>query len=133
MPLLDLRINDALEETWRDFTAYVARRFTDEIRAEKWEWPRDPSPRDIKDTGDLQRSLDIDIKQGQLLSEFTWKAPYAPYVHDGAVFKRPGADGNPITMPPRPWTRPVLRDAETLQRYFRLRFAMAMRNRRGQQ
>ena len=58
MPL-DLRIDDALNEAWDDFSAYLGRRFTKEISDEKWDWPRDPSPRDIVDTGNLRRSLRI--------------------------------------------------------------------------
>lgn len=133
MPLLDLRIDDALQETWDDFTAYMAKRFTNEISAAKWDWPREPSPRDIVDTGNLRRSLRVSSTVGRRLSaEFTWTAPYAPVVHDGAVFKSTDANGNPRTLTARPWTRPVLRDAATLRRYFALRFRLAMKRRAKQ-
>jgi hypothetical protein len=133
MPLLDLRIDDALQETWDDFTAYMAKRFTQEIRAVKWDWPREPSPRDIIDTGNLRDSLRISPRQGgELRTEFRWEAPYAPWVHDGAAFKRTDAEGNPRTLTARPWTRPVLRDAATLRRYFALRFRLAMKRRAEQ-
>lgn len=132
MPL-DLRIDDALNETWDDFSAYLGRRFTQEISAEKWEWPREPTPRDIVDTGNLRRSLRITRGISQPLETyFDWTAPYAAVVHDGAVFKATDAEGNARTMPARPWTRPVLYDRETLLKYFRARFSLAMRQRAGQ-
>lgn len=133
MPL-DLRIDDALNEAWDDFSAYVGRRFTKEITDEKWEWPREPSPRDIVDTGNLRRSLRITrgLNPNQLETYFDWTAPYAATVHDGAVFKATDAEGNARTMPARPWTRPVLYDRATLARYFQARFALAMRRRAGQ-
>lgn len=133
MPL-DLRIDDALNEAWDDFSAYLGRRFTKEISDEKWDWPRDPSPRDIVDTGNLRRSLRITrgLDQTQLETYFDWTAPYAATVHDGAVFKATDAEGNARSMPARPWTRPVLYDRQTLTRYFQARFALAMRRRAGQ-
>jgi hypothetical protein len=133
MPL-DLRIDDALNEAWDDLSAYMGRRFTAEITAEKWDWPRDPSPRDIVDTGNLRRSLRITrgVNQRQPETYFDWTAPYAAMVHDGAVFRATDADGNARSMTARPWTRPVLYDRATLARYFQARFALAMRRRAGQ-
>lgn len=132
MPL-DLRIDDALNEAWDDFSAYLGRRFTNEISAEKWEWPREPTPRDIVDTGNLRRSLRITRGLGkELETYFDWTAPYAAVVHDGAVFKSTDAEGNARSMPARPWTRPVLYDRAALARYFQARFALAMRRRAGQ-
>lgn len=132
MPMVDLQINDALNEAWDDFSAYMARRFTAEITAEKWDWPRDPSPRDIVDTGNLRKSLRVTrgIDPSKLETYFDWTAPYASAVHDGAVFKATDSEGNPRTATARPWTRPVLYDKAKLQAYFRARFAMAMRRRR---
>jgi hypothetical protein len=131
MPMIDLSVNEALREAWNDLSAYMAKRFTQEISDEKWLWPRDPSPRDIVDTGNLRRSLRVSQPPDPALlqTDFHWTAPYAAVVHDGAVFRRTDADGNPMSMPARPWTRPVLYDRATIQRYFRARFALAMRNR----
>lgn len=131
MAEIDLRIDDALREAWNDLSAYMAKRFTQEIGAEKWAWPREPSPRDIVDTGNLRKSLRVTqpLDPKKLETYFTWAAPYAGPVHDGAVFKKTDADGNPITLPARPWTRPVLYDRAKIQAYFRMRFALAMRNR----
>lgn len=132
MPL-DLRIDDALNEAWDDFSAYLGRRFTKEISDEKWDWPREPTPRDIVDTGNLRRSLRITRGLSQELETyFDWTAPYAAVVHDGAVFKATDAEGNARSMPARPWTRPVLYDRGTLTRMFQARFALAMRRRAGQ-
>lgn len=124
-------INDALDETIRDLGAFMGRLFTKEIRDPKWAWPRDPSPRDIVDTGNLAKSLRIEVIQGPLGPEvlFIWTAPYAPPVHDGAVFKRTDEQGNPITMPARPWTRPVLYDKAKILNYTQQRFALSLRRR----
>lgn len=133
MPLeINLQIDEPLQEAWNDLTAQLARRFTREIRAEQWPWPNEPSPRDIVDTGNLAKSLRISqsIQRGALQSTFQWTAPYSAWVHDGAVYKRTDANGNPMTMTARPWTRPVLYDREWIQRYFALRFALAMKQRR---
>jgi hypothetical protein len=133
MPL-DFRVDDALQEAWQDLAVYMGRRFTKEITAEKWGWPRDPSPRDIVDTGNLRRSMRITNGLGKknLETFFEWTAPYAPAVHDGAVFKATDAEGNPRTLTARPWTRPVLQDSPAIQRYLRARFALAMRRRAKQ-
>lgn len=133
-PGINNALNEALNEAWDDFAAYLARRFTQEITEAKWDWPRDPSPRDIVDTGNLRRSLRITrgLNPDQLETYFDWMAPYASTVHDGAVFKATDSEGNPRTMPARPWTRPVLYDRATLARYFQARFALAMRRRAGQ-
>lgn len=128
---IDLRIDEALREAFNDLTAYLARRFTQEIGDEKWEWPREPSPRDIKDTGNLQKSLRVSqaLDPRKLEATFHWAAPYAAHVHDGAVFKATDENGNARSMPARPWTRPVLYDRAKIQNYFKLRFALSMRNR----
>lgn len=126
---LDLRINEPLEQAFNDLTAWLATRFTREISQAKWQWPRDPSPRDIVDKGGLRKSLRISqpLQRGSLVSVFQWTAPYAPHVHDGAIFKRTDAEGNPLTLTARPWTRPVLRDSAAIRKFFQLRFALAMK------
>jgi hypothetical protein len=129
---LDFRVDDALKEAWDDLSAYLGRRFTGEITAEKWGWPTDPVIRDIVDTGNLRRSLRITqaAEEKSLDTTFEWTAPYAPAVHDGAVFRATDKEGNARTLTARPWTRPVLRDREKIAKYFQMRFALAMRNRR---
>lgn len=128
-------LDEALEETFNDLAAFLAKKFTEEIRAEKWTWPNRPSPRDIVDTGNLAKSLRVEPatveSDGRILLEFFWTAPYAAVVHDGAVFRRPDAQGNLRTMPARPWTRPVLYQREKIQAYVRKRLALAMRRRQG--
>jgi hypothetical protein len=134
MPMLDLRINDALDETFDDLAAELARRFTAEIRAAKWAWPTDPSPRDIVDSGNLAKSLRVSratTLDHRLEILFAWTATnkgrgYAAAVHDGAVFKRTGPNGEALTMPARPWTRPVLYDRAKIQEYVARRFALAI-------
>jgi hypothetical protein len=131
---LDFRVDDALKEAWDDLSAYLARRFTSEITAEKWAWPNEPVIRDIVDTGNLRRSLRVTqaAEAKRLDTSFEWTAPYAPAVHDGAVFRATDSEGNARTLTARPWTRPVIRDREKIAKYFRMRFVMAMRRRAGQ-
>ena len=129
MPMADLRINEALDETFDDLATYLARRFTAEIRAAKWNWPTDPSPRDIVDSGNLAKSLRVSratTLDHRLEILFAWTAPYSGPVHDGAVFKRTGPNGEVISMPARSWTRPVLYDRAKIQDYVARRFALAI-------
>jgi hypothetical protein len=129
------QLDEALKETFNDLAAFLAKKFTDEIRAEKWTWPNEPSPRDIVDSGNLAKSLRVEPatveSDGRILVGFKWATEYAAAVHDGAVFRRPDARGNLRTMPARPWTRPVLYQREKIQAYVRKRFALAMRRRQG--
>jgi hypothetical protein len=135
MPMNDLRLNQALDETFNDLAAYLAQRFTAEIREAKWSWPREPSPRDIVDTGNLAKSLRVSpviTVDNRMEISFVWNAShngrgYAAAVHDGAVFKRVGRNGEALSMPARPWTRPVLYDRSTIQAYVQRRFALAMK------
>lgn len=128
---LTLAIDDALEEAWNDFSAYVANRLDKEITGDQWPWPSDPSPRDIVDRGDLRRSMVMSVDAKALITTYRYTAPYAAPAHDGAVFKATDAEGNPRTLTARPWTRSVMRDSATLRRYFTARFGLAM-NRRTQ-
>lgn len=127
---LTAAVNSALEEAWNDFSAYVASRLDKEITDDKWPWPTGESPRDIVDRGDLRRSMVMKADGKALVTTYRYTAPYAPVVHDGAVFKATDAEGNPRTLTARPWTRGVMRDSPTLRRYFTARFQLAM-NRRG--
>jgi hypothetical protein len=104
---------------------------TRHITEPKWDWPRGESPRDIVDTGDLRASQEmaIDPRPGVMLTKYRWSAPYAPAVHDGAVFKATDAEGNPKTLTARPWTREVIKDRVKLQRVFKLHFTLSAKRR----
>ncbi|MCT4368008.1 MAG: hypothetical protein N3Z28_10115 [Synechococcaceae cyanobacterium MAG-AL2] len=130
---LDAQLQGVLDDAWGRFSAYVDERLTKEITEPKWPWPNGESPRDIVDTGDLRasQSMTVASQPGTLETKYRWSAPYAPTVHDGAVFKATDAEGNARTMTARPWTREVIRDRVRLQTAFKLHFTMAAKRRAG--
>jgi hypothetical protein len=124
-------LREVVTEAWERFSAHVDSELTRHITEPKWDWPRGESPRDIVDTGDLRASqtMAIDSRPGVMVTKFRWTAPYAPAVHDGAVFKATDAEGNPRTMPARPWTRELLKDRQRLQSNFKLQFTLSAKRR----
>ena len=93
-----LRASDAI-------VAEMDRRFTAAISADIWKWPRQPSPRDIVDTGALRASQQYSkLQDGSY--QFSWGVPYAAYVHEGVTF----TDGT--DLPARPWTTYALRQMQ---------------------
>jgi hypothetical protein len=124
-------LREVVDEAWGRFSAFVDSELTRHITEPKWHWPRGENPRDIVDTGDLRKSqqMVINPRPGAMETKFRWTVPYAPAVHDGAVFKANDAEGNPRTMPARPWTREVLKDREKLQKVFKLNFTLAAKRR----
>ena len=124
-------LREVVSEAWGRFSAHVDSELTRHITEPKWPWPRGENPRDIVDTGDLRDSqtMAIDSRPGVMLTKYRWSAPYAPAVHDGAVFKATDAEGNPRTMTARPWTREVIKDRVKLQRVFKLHFTLSAKRR----
>ena len=124
-------LREVVSEAWGRFSAHVDSELTRHITEPKWDWPRGESPRDIVDTGDLRASqtMAIDSRPGVMVTKYRWSAPYAPAAHDGAVFKATDAEGNPRTMPARPWTRELLKDRQRLQTTFKLHFTLSAKRR----
>lgn len=124
-------LREVVTEAWGRFSAHVDSELTRHIAEPKWNWPNGESPRDIKDTGDLQTSqtMAIDPRPGVMVTKYQWTAPYAPAVHDGAVFKATDAEGNLKTLTARPWTRELIRDRIKLQRVFKLHFTLSAKRR----
>lgn len=124
-------LREVVNEAWGRFSAHVDSELTRHITEPKWSWPRGENPRDIVDTGDLRASqtMAIDSRPGVMVTKYRWSAPYAPAVHDGAVFKATDAEGNPRTMTARPWTREVIKDRVKLQRVFKLHFTLSAKRR----
>jgi hypothetical protein len=124
-------LREVVSEAWGRFSAYVDSELTRHISEPKWDWPRGESPRDIVDTGDLRASqtMTIDPRPGVMVTKYRWSAPYAPAVHDGAVFKATDAEGDPKTMTARPWTREVIKDRVKMQRVFKLHFTLSAKRR----
>lgn len=124
-------LREVVSEAWGRFSAHVDSELTRHITEPKWPWPRGENPRDIVDTGDLRDSqtMAIDSRPGVMVTKYRWSAPYAPAVHDGAVFKATDAEGNPRTMTARPWTREVIKDRVKLQRVFKLHFTLSAKRR----
>jgi len=124
-------LREVVTEAWGRFSAHVDSELTRHITEPKWDWPRGESPRDIVDTGDLRASqtMALDPRPGVMVTKYRWSTPYAPAVHDGAVYKATGAEGNPRTMPARPWTRELLKDRQRLQSTFKLHFILSAKRR----
>jgi hypothetical protein len=124
-------LREVMSEAWGRFSAHVDSELTRHITEPKWSWPSGENPRDIVDTGDLRASqtMAIDARPGVMVTKYRWSAPYAPAVHDGAVFKATDAEGNPKTMTARPWTREVIKDRVKLQGVFKLHFTLSAKRR----
>ena len=124
-------LREVVTEAWERFSAHVDSELTRHITEPKWDWLRGESPRDIVDTGDLRDSqtMTIDARPGVMVTKYRWSVPWAPAVHDGAVFKATDAEGNPKTMTARPWSREVIKDRVKLQRVFKLHFTLSAKRR----
>jgi hypothetical protein len=124
-------LREVVSEAWGRFSAHVDSELTRHITEPKWNMPRGESPRDIVDTGDLRASqtMTIDPRPGVMVTKYRWSAPYAPAVHDGAVFKATDAEGNPKTLTARPWTRELMKDRQRLQSTFKLHFTLSAKRR----
>lgn len=120
-------LRDVVTEAWGRFSAYVDSELTRHITEPKWDWPRGETPRDIVDRGDLRASqqMEIDPRPGVMLTKYRYSAPYAPAVHDGAVFKTTDSEGQPRTLTARPWTRELLKERRKLQKAFKLHFTLS--------
>lgn len=124
-------LREVVGEAWGRFSAHVDSELTRHITEPKWDWPWGETPRDIVDTGDLRKSqtMEISPRPGVMETKYRWTVPYAPAVHDGAVFKATDSEGNPRTMAARPWTRELQRERVKLQKVFKLHFALAAKRR----
>lgn len=98
----------ALTEPFHQANERLGVEFAKEITANEWNWPTDPSPRDIVDTGELRRSYVGERAQegGNPAHDHSWNVDYAMAVHEGADFK----DGH--SMPARPWTRDPIKEGK---------------------
>lgn len=76
------------------------------IRSSVWTWK--DGMRDIYDTGELERSVDVQVTNNGITVKYG--APYANLVHNGGYVKYPYGNKNarPVYMPPRPWVASVL-------------------------
>lgn len=115
MPDFDLdwngdRIVAALSEPFHQANEVLGREFAKEITASKWDWPSEPSPRDIVDTGELRRSY-AGERASPTDHDHSWNVEYGMAVHEGYVLK------NGTRMPARPWTKQPLENG-TLERAF---------------
>jgi hypothetical protein len=124
-------LREVVGEAWGRFSAYVDSELTRHLTEPKWPWPRGETPRDIVDRGDLRASqqMEINPRPGVMETKYRYSAPYAPAVHDGAVFKATDSEGNPRTLAARPWTRELQKDRQKLQKAFKLHFALAAKRR----
>lgn len=124
-------LREVVTEAWGRFSAFVDSELTRHITEPKWPWPHGETPRDIVDRGDLRASqqMEIDPRPGVMVTKYRYSAPYAPAVHDGAVFKATNAEGQPRTLTARPWTRELLKERLKLQKAFKLHFTLSAKRR----
>lgn len=76
-----------------------------EITSNKWEWPVEPSPRDIVDDGQLRDSYRGNLQPDELnrhVYDHEWPVAHAMANHEGAVYR------NGSSRPGRPWTKEPL-------------------------
>lgn len=105
------RLRRAAREAMEETGQVLERKFAQEITANKWPWPAQPSPRDIVDTGELRGSYERSTQQAGLnvlTQQHRWTAPHALLVHEGYT----GKDGR--VYPGRPWTRGPLSEASRI-------------------
>lgn len=121
--LNEQQVLNAVSEAFRDANELFGRHATEEITANKWEWPNGQSPRDIVDQNGLRGSYKP--TPGGDEYEHAWTQEYAAAVHSGARFRAESKWGRIWTniwgkpeMPGRPWTEEPLeqlpKDFETL-------------------
>lgn len=95
-------LSDAFEEAAQEALLRTAleldAQFTDEISNPKWNWPNEPSPRDIVDTGRLRASQTRVVNPDASIT-FSWPVEHATTAHDGGFFV-----GSEQPFPGRPWT-----------------------------
>ena len=105
---------EAMKRAFIELQPELVKRFTGEVVAEKWTWPRPPSPRDIVDTGRLRDSLNnpsqtgprtppVEEIGGRLVAMHIWHVPYAVFVHEGYTLR------NGFVGPARPWTETAIK------------------------
>lgn len=77
-------ILSAAEKAMGDLVHLYGREVTKQITSNKWQWPTQPSPRDIVDLGQL-RANQRATKVSALVWLMTWSTNYALYVFLGYI------------------------------------------------
>ncbi|MEM9448669.1 MAG: hypothetical protein AAGA75_09050 [Cyanobacteria bacterium P01_E01_bin.6] len=96
-------VQRAAGSAWRDTAFLFHRKLIEEISANKWTWPTQPSPRDIVDTGTLKGNQQPPkFSPDGFTATFRNNTEYAVYVHEGVTFR------NGTQLPGRPWTQTAL-------------------------
>lgn len=96
---LDFDTSDAkraAQQAFKETALILAGQLTQSISDPVWDWPNDPSPRDIVDTGRLRSSQTVTFL-GPMEAEYAWPVEYAEYVHEGVALN------NGTVLPARPW------------------------------
>lgn len=136
------------EAAFKDANMILGREFQKRITSNTWQWPSEPSPRDIVDTGQLRDSY-TPTALSKTEHEHAWNTEYAMAVHEGAVMEAAevsvkshwrtmhSVGGREIaprstklaaytrqrgasTMPARPWVRVTLREFDFAGAYGKL-------------
>lgn len=90
---LDTALSKAFQQTCDRVNSELKSAIVDPI----WDYPRQPSPRDIVDTGALRDSQQMVVEDTH--AEWTWDVPYAIFVHEGVTLR------SGTVIPPRRWTQ----------------------------
>lgn len=112
-PKMRQAVNKALSKGAQKGSTYVSASLKKALNTSidsDWAWIGGTA-RDIVDTGTLKNSLEIVTKFGQTKVGFqiNYKAPYASYVHYGAVIQPYGnKNAASVVLPARPWISAVL-------------------------
>lgn len=110
----------AAEEAFKSVNEAAGVQFTRRITENRWEWPREPSPRDIVDLGQLRDSYKGPRMIEPTLAEHAWPVDYAMAVHEGANIKNAWGRGIRVTLPARPWVTTTLKEWDFAAAYGKL-------------
>lgn len=103
-PDLEKLLAQTTRAALRKASTWLDQRFSEELSSNKWDWPVEPSPRDIVNNGQLRASQTRQVQEdGSVV--FSWPVEYATPVHDGYVTRQ-----GRRRMPGRPWTRQPLEE-----------------------
>lgn len=99
------KAKEAIDRAMPKLAGEVEKALTAALKASVWSWTT--GARDIYDTGELARSVDVLAKKDGI--SVSYSAPYAAIVHDGGYIHPYGnKNARPVYLPGRPWVSSVL-------------------------
>ena len=119
-------------------------RYADAITNDYWDWPRDTkrgiggpkatlrekarawknedydtgTPRDIKDSGGIKGSQNMELDSANFTCSWVWNTKYAAAVHEGArIYPWGNKKRSKVELPARPWTSAVTEGTHGVPKY----------------